>query len=45
VCGGGNEGAYEAYAPEPMVLETSRKGRLVGRGATWDCGLWLAWSE
>jgi hypothetical protein len=26
---------YEAYAPWPMVLLTSRKGRFVGRGATW----------
>ena len=26
---------YEAYAPWPIVLLTSRKGRLVGRGATW----------
>lgn len=28
--------AYDAYAPEPMVLETMRKGRFVGRGATCD---------
>jgi len=27
---------YDAYAPEPMVFETMRKGRLVGRGATCD---------
>ena len=28
--------AYDAYAPEPMVFETMRKGRFVGRGATCD---------
>ena len=29
---------YEAYAPCPMVLLTSRKGRSVGRGAIWLLG-------
>ncbi|KAI7514867.1 hypothetical protein KC347_g246 [Hortaea werneckii] len=27
---------YEAYAPDPIVFEMMRKGRLLGRGATWD---------
>ena len=27
----------EAYAPDPMVLDTNRKGRLSGNGATCDC--------
>jgi hypothetical protein len=26
---------HEAYAPWPIVLLTSRKGRLDGKGATW----------
>lgn len=30
-----SERTDEAYAPCPMVLLTSRKGRFVGRGATW----------
>jgi len=30
--------AYEAYAPCPIVLLTSRNGRSVGRGATWLFG-------
>jgi hypothetical protein len=29
---------YEAYAPCPIVLLTSRKGRFVGRGAIWLLG-------
>lgn len=29
-----DEGTHEAYAPCPMVLLTSRKGKFVGRGAT-----------
>ena len=30
---GEDEGTHEAYAPCPMVLLTSRKGKFVGRGA------------
>lgn len=33
---------YEAYAPEPMVLDTMRKGRFLGRGATCD---WMRSSQ
>ena len=29
---------HDAYAPDPIVLETSRKGRLLGSGAACDCG-------
>jgi hypothetical protein len=29
---------YEAYAPCPIVLLMSRKGRFVGRGAIWLLG-------
>lgn len=28
---------YDAYAPEPMVFDTSRKGRVDGRGTACDC--------
>lgn len=35
-CGCG-VGSYEAYAPEPIVLDTRRKGRFWGSGAAWDC--------
>lgn len=36
---------YDAYAPEPIVFETSLNGRSRGKGATWDCLLRLAKSE
>jgi hypothetical protein len=29
--------SYDAYAPLPMVLETSRKGKSAGRGSSCDC--------
>lgn len=29
---------YHAYAPEPIVFETIRKGTLSGRGANCECG-------
>jgi hypothetical protein len=29
--------SYEAYAPEPIVFDTSRNGSSVGNGATCDC--------
>ena len=35
----------DAYAPAPIVLDTSRKGRLVGKGAICDCqGGWSVMS-
>ena len=29
---------YHAYAPEPMVLDTSLNGTCVGSGASCECG-------
>jgi hypothetical protein len=29
--------SYEAYAPDPIVFDTSRNGNPVGNGATCDC--------
>ena len=36
------KGTNDAYAPAPIVLDTSRKGRFVGKGAICDC---RGWSE
>lgn len=33
----GRSWTYDAYAPLPMVLETTLKGRSLGRGLSWDC--------
>jgi len=30
---------YHAYAPEPIVLDTSLKGTWVGNGASCECGI------
>jgi len=30
---------YHAYAPEPIVLDTSLKGTCVGSGASCECGM------
>lgn len=30
---------YHAYAPEPIVLETSLNGTWVGNGASCECGM------
>jgi hypothetical protein len=30
---------YHAYAPEPIVLDTSLKGTCVGSGASCECGI------
>jgi hypothetical protein len=32
-----SNGAYDAYAPEPMVLDMRRKGSSLGRGTACDC--------
>lgn len=30
---------YHAYAPDPIVLDTSLKGTWVGKGASCECGI------
>ena len=40
-----DEVAYQAYAPCPMVLETTSKGSSLGRGANCECAIMLNKNE
>ena len=36
---GADNHLYHAYAPDPIVLDTIRKGTLTGSGANCECGM------